>query len=251
MQNQRSTGLLAGSLLLGFLGQLCFTFDWGVIAGLLLYLAAAFIFVRTLRQYRGGGDDGAVDGEGHALAGRPSALRSKNVIELLLVLVLLLVAALFRLYRIDVQPLSLSLDEGLTGLNALEIIEGKHAPIWEMTPLDRWKPDWVKTSNGYLHFVALVLKAMGPGYFGLKMVSVLPGIASVIVVYFLFKQLTGVRVACLAAFLSAVSQWHVTISRWGWDAVLMSFLQMVSYWFLIRGVKTGKKRYFAGAGLNR
>lgn len=249
-RNRSAAGLLAGSLLLGFLGQSCFAFDWGVIAGLLLYLAASFIFVRSLRQYRGDASAaGAVDRESHASAGRPSALGSKNAIELLLVLVLVLVAAMFRLYRIDSQPLSLSLDEALTGLNALEILEGKHAPIWEMTPLDRWKPDWVKTSNGYLYFVVLVLKALGPGYFGLKMVSVLPGIASVLVVYFLFKQLTGMRVAFLTAFLTAVSQWHVTISRWGWDAVLMSFLQMVSYWFLIRGVKTGKKRHFAGAGV--
>jgi hypothetical protein len=81
------------------------------------------------------------------------------------------------------------------------------------------------------------------------MVSVLPGIASVVVVYFLFRQLTEARVALAAAFLAAVSQWHVTISRWGWDAVLMSFLQMLSYWFLIRAVKTGQKLHFAAAGM--
>ena len=246
-ENQSAVGLLALSFLLGFIGQLCFRFDWSVIAGLLFYLAAAFIFVRSLRQYRS--DDGAIDVGSNALAGRLSALSSTKGIEWLLVLVLLLIAAFFRLYRLDSQPLSLWLDESLAGLNALEIIEGKNAPIWDMTPLDRWRPDWVKTSNLYLYYVVSVFKVFGAGYFGLKMVSVVPAIASVIVGYYLFKEMAGVPIAFLSAFLIAVSQWHVTVSRWGWDAVLMCLLQLASYWLLIKGLNTGKKLHFALSGL--
>ena len=44
-----------------------------------------------------------------------------------------------------------------------------------MTPLDPWRPDWVKTSNLYLYYVTLIFKIFGTGYFGLKMVSVLAG----------------------------------------------------------------------------
>jgi hypothetical protein len=77
----------------------------------------------------------------------------------------------FRLYRLDSQPGSLWLDESLTALNALEIIDGKPAPLWGMTPLDRWRPDGVKTSNLYLYFVLGVFKVFGTGYFGLKAIS--------------------------------------------------------------------------------
>jgi 4-amino-4-deoxy-L-arabinose transferase-like glycosyltransferase len=77
----------------------------------------------------------------------------------------------------------------------------------------------------------------------------LPAIAGIIAGYFLFKALAGRSVAVLAAFLLAVSQWHVTVSRWGWDALLMSLLQLAAYWFLIRGVQSGGKRYFLGGGL--
>src|SRR4030095_4111298 len=50
------------------------------------------------------------------------------------------------------------------------------------------------------------------------------------------------------AFLTAVSQWHVTISRWGWDAVLMCFLQLISYWLLLRGLKGGRRSHLVLSG---
>lgn len=236
------------SLLLGFLAQLSFTLDVSVLGGVLLYLIAGYIFARSLRENET--KDGTVFHRSHqwSMVGALSPGTNKWL-EGSLLLGLLLLASFFRLYRIDSQPSSLWLDEALTGLNALEIIEGKNAPLWEMTPLDRWRPDWVKTSNLYLYYVVLVFKVFGSGYFGLKMVSLLPAIASVVVVYFLLKEISSVAIAFLAAFLTAVSQWHVTISRWGWDAVLMCFLQLVSYWLLIRGLKTGRRFHFAASGV--
>jgi hypothetical protein len=230
------------SLLLALLAQVFFTLELGVFPGCLLYLLAAYIFSRSLRGYED--DDFAAFDNGFPLAS-PGA---KKRFEWVAFLALLLIASFFRLYRIDSQPISLWLDESLTGLNALEIIEGKPAPIWQMTPLDRWRPDWVKTSNLYLHYTVWVLNIFGTGYFGLKMVSLLPAIAGVGAAYFLFKEVSNPPIAFLSAFLVAVSQWHVTISRWGWDAVLMSFLQLGSYYYLIRGVKSGEKLQFVVSG---
>ena len=245
-KSQNAWGPLAGSLILGFLGQLCFRFDLSVVAGLLCYFAAAYIFILSLRKYS---SDEVAIADYYPLAARLSALGSKKGLEWLLVLALLFIAAFFRFYRLGSQPSSLWLDEGLVGLNALEIIEGKHAALWSVTPLDRWRPDWVKTSNLYLYYVVFVFKTFGTGYFGLKMVSVLPAVASVVAVYFLFREISNVPVAAISAFLTAVSQWHITISRWGWDAVLMSLLQLVSYWLLLRGLKTGRKWHLVLSGV--
>lgn len=245
-KNLGVTGLLAVSLLLGFLGQLCFAFDISVIAGLVCYAAASYSFIRTLSQY--GGDANAIFADSSSLPGKLGLLTSKKTFEWLLVLALLAVAAFFRLYRIDSQPSSLWLDESLTGLNALEIIEGRDAPIWQMTPLDRWRPAWVKTSNLYLYYVVMIFKVFGTEYLGLKMVSVLPAIAAVIAVYFLFREMSNITTAFLAAFLTAVSQWHVTISRWGWDALLMCFLQLICYWLLLAGLKKGRRSHLVLSG---
>jgi len=225
------------SLLLGFLAQLIFGLDLSLIAAVLLYAAAGYFFLSAVDESEGD----SADHVGQAFE-RIFNLRFAGwKMEWLLVAVLLFLAAFFRLYRIHSQPASLWLDESLTALNALAIIDGKSAPLWGMTPLDRWRPDWVKTSNLYLYYVVSVFKTFGTGYFGLKMVSVLPAVGSVAASYFLFKQISNRAVAFLSAFLLAVSQWHVTISRWGWDAVLMSFLQLISYGLLLRGVRTEKK----------
>ena len=244
VDESRAGRSIALAVLLGFFAQLSFALDLSVALGLVLYSVATYLFVQFLPE-----DEFRDDSD--AILSKPgkAGLFDKVWFEWLLVFVLLLITSLFRFYRLDSNPFSLSLDEGLTGLNALEIIEGaKNAPLWGMTPLDRWKPDWVQTSNLYLHYVVLVFKLFGSGYFGLKMVSVLPAVASVPVIYFLFKECANVRVAFLAAFLTAVSQWHVTISRWGWDAVLMGLLQLIAYRLLIRGVKTGNKLHFAASG---
>ena len=80
------------------------------------------------------------------------------------------------------------------------------------------------------------------------MVSVLPGIATVIASYLLFREVSSVPIALLSALLMAVSQWHVTLSRWGWDAILTSFLQIVSHWLLIRSMNSGRKFHLILSG---
>lgn len=234
---KKTSSAIGFSLLFAFAAQLLFVLHLSSIAAVLLYALAAYFFLCAAE-----GTDGDSVGKFEQACENTFNLRFAGCkLEWLLAGALLLLAAFFRLYHINSQPASLWLDESLTGLNALEIINGKSAPFWGMTPLDRWRPDWVKTSNLYLYYVVLVFKVFGADYFGLKMVSVLPAIGSVAASYFLFKEISNRAVAFVSAFLLAVSQWHVTISRWGWDAVLMSLLQLISYGLLLRGLKAGKK----------
>jgi len=233
------------SLLLGISAQFCFALDLSVAVALGLYILAAFLFVLPFSAAESA-DANVSDKRGQSPA-KKYPLISKRT-EWLLLFGVLAVASFFRLYRLDSQPISLWIDESLTGLNALAIIEGKAAPFWQMTPLDRWRPEWVKTSNLYLYYVVLIFKLFGTGYFGLKMVSVLPAIAGVLAAYFLFKEISNISTAFIAAFLMAVSQWHVTISRWGWDAVLMSSLQLMSACLLCRAINTGKRSAFLLSG---
>jgi 4-amino-4-deoxy-L-arabinose transferase-like glycosyltransferase len=247
-ENRKYRASVSLSFLLGLLAQLSFALDISLAAGVILYFFAACLFVQSLRLNE------TSLGQRHDSG--PPAPRADKFAEIfckydwLPVLVLTSIAAFFRLYRLDSQPASLWLDEGFTGVNALQIIEGKPATIWGVTPLDPWRPDWVKTTNLYLYYAVGMFKIFGSGYFGLKMLSVAPAIASVAVAYFLFKTLTDRRTAFLAAFLIAVSQWHVTVSRWGWDALLMSFLQLTSYLFLTKGLKTGRKLHLVAGGIS-
>jgi hypothetical protein len=190
-----------------FFGQLSLSLAWSVDFGIVAYLIATGSFLWSLRS-------NDVERDLHPVSYSPDLddlLPGGKRMETLWLIALIGLAAFFRLYSLNSQPWSLWLDESLTGLNALEIIEGKTAPIWGMTPLDPWRPEWVKTS---------VFKIFGIRYFGLKMISVLPAVASIAVAYYLFKELASMPIALVAAFLMAVSQWHHSLRRCSSEALL-------------------------------
>jgi hypothetical protein len=236
------------SLIAAFVAQLCFKLDLNVSGAVLLYLFAAYFFSKSLlRESEEQFNREEIDTKHHFIQGL--LFSTTKEAELARIFILLFVAAFFRLFRIESVPGGIWIDESFTGVNALEIIDGKYAPLWGVTPLNKFRPEWVKTSNVYLYYVVFVLKEFGSTHLGLKMVSVIPGIAAVVADYFLFKTIAPLPVAFLSALLIAVSHWSVTTSRWGWDEVLMCFLQATAYYFLIKGLNSNRRRYLILSGL--
>jgi len=178
-------------------------------------------------------------------------------IEALLFLLVALTACFFRIYNIESMPPGIWLDEKFTVNNAIRIFEdavrnpGDASNPWRSpfscTPLIY--AGWVETPNLYLYYVLGILKLFNFSYFGIKMFSVLPGIITVLLVYFLAREIEGPFAAFIAGMFCAVSRWHITISRWGWDAILMIMLQTLGYLLILKAVKTRKKQYFILTGL--
>jgi hypothetical protein len=243
-QAMSAPAILGLSLLLACIGQLLLAGDLNTGIGVVIYVMACPLFIYALRN------DPVRISHLNSTVGEPLGNFCRGVRgEILLLITLVSLAAFFRLFRIDTQPGSLWIDETFAGVNALEIIEGKHAPIWEVTPLNRFQPEWVKTPNLYLYYVVMILKIFGFGHLALKMVSVLPSIAGVIAAYFLFKAISNPVIAFISAFLLSVSHWSVATGRWGWDEVLTSCLQTLSYYFMVKGFSTERKSYFIAAGV--
>ncbi len=174
----------------------------------------------------------------------PSRLRRFTFFVIIICLAL---AAFLRLYKIQSIPPGLWVDELYTASNALELHAAAH---WQnplrMTPLVG--TGWVETSNLYLYFVRCIWLIFGVNYIGTKMVSILPGIAAVGLLFLFVRGLWGVRAGLGAAFSLAVSSWHITLSRWGWDEVLLTALQIPAYIFLLRGIKRARAFDFALSG---
>jgi len=80
------------------------------------------------------------------------------------------------------------------------------------------------------------------------MVSVLPSLACVPLVYWLGCELANRRAALTAALLLAVSHWASRTGRCGWDQVAMTTLQVGALACLARGLRTGRVRWSAAAG---
>jgi hypothetical protein len=71
--------------------------------------------------------------------------------------------------------------------------------------------------------------------------SVLPGIATVLLSYFVFKQFYSKSIALLSTFLLAINAFHVLYSRIAVLYSLSLFLYLLIFFFFSKGLRTGKK----------
>jgi hypothetical protein len=147
------------------------------------------------------------------------------------------VAVAFRVLRLDSVPPGLYVDEVLTARNAFAWRLAAGADWFGSRPL--LQMGWVETSNLYLAFVSTVLRLCGDGFVAVRLVSVLPSLAAVGLLYGLGREVAGPRAGALAAFLLGASHWAARTGRTGWDQVLMVALQLAALWLLARATRRG------------
>lgn len=154
-------------------------------------------------------------------------MKNKKVIIFIIILV---VAAFFRLYHIKSIPPGLYPDEAMNGNNAIEALETGHFKIFY--------PDNNGREGLFINFQALSLKIFGYHVWSLRLVSAIIGILTVIGLYFLTKELFNWEISAIASFLLAISFWHVNFSRIGFRAIMLPFILVYGFYFLWRGIRT-------------
>jgi hypothetical protein len=162
-------------------------------------------------------------------------------VEALIFLGIMAIAVLMRVWRLgDLAP-GMHGDEGEAGASALSILNGNL-----VSPFER---GWSTQSNVYYWTLAICMRVFGTGLVGLRSFAVLCGLATVVFVYFLARELFGQRCAIIAATFLSFQTADLIFSRQQFsnDTVPM-FLAGVSY-FLARGVKTRRLIHFAIAGV--
>ncbi len=168
------------------------------------------------------------------------------------IIVILVIAFILRVIGLQSHPAGFTPDEASFGYDAYSILK---------TGKDQWG-----------NFLPLTFKSFGDGklplyayltvpsilVFGLTEAAVrLPnailGSLAILVVYHLVRQLfEDKRVAYLAAFLLAVSPWHVLLSRGAFEANLTTFLLPLGILLFYKGLKNQKYLYLSALvfGLN-
>jgi hypothetical protein len=158
------------------------------------------------------------------MIGEPGGGRPSRAGWLLAALGVALLAAAFRCLWLSTVPPGLYVDEVLTAKNALAWRLDPHAGLLGAHAL--LVPGWVETSNLYLAFASAVMALGGDALVGVRLLSVLPSLAAVPLLYLLGARVADRRAGILAAFLLACSHWAARSGRTGWDAVLMVTLQL-------------------------
>ncbi|MHB1318684.1 MAG: glycosyltransferase family 39 protein, partial [Anaerolineae bacterium] len=129
----------------------------------------------------------------------------------LLVLFSIAVGAFFRLHRIHTIPLEMGCDLPLIHANIAQILTGEFPIFFESHP----------GREGLFFYVVAPIAALGGlSHTSIKVAAALVGVLSIPALYWLGKEIFDPWTGALAAFLLAISHWHIILSRVGYRAVL-------------------------------
>jgi hypothetical protein len=163
-------------------------------------------------------------------------------------LAIILLAAFLRLYRIDSLPPGDSYDPAYYGVDALKILDG-------------WRPIFLPTNEAgrealYSYWVTPWVALLGIGPLALHVASAVIGILTVPVMFLLgeeifaeaepFVQRFG---GLIAAFATAVSYWHLNLSRFGVRAILVPLFSATTCYLLWRALRTESRHLFVAGGI--
>ncbi len=159
-----------------------------------------------------------------------------------LVLIVLLGAAL-RLYRLGDIPFGTWYDEASAGLQALRMLaEPLFRPIFDGT---------IQSPSHYVYMVAASFKLFDVSTASIRLASAVMGIATVPAAYLAGREFFGRRLMGLVlAFLLAVSSWDVNFSRIGMFNIATPLFQLLALGLLLRGLRTQRLLHYALAGLS-
>ena len=167
--------------------------------------------------------------------------RRRLALELLGVAGLLALATFLRIYRLQQMPPGIFVDETNAALDALRILEGR--------PDSPFATGWFETPTMYAFYLVGLFKLLGTSFAALKVASLLPAILTVAALYPLARLMFGIPTAFAATFLLAVSRWHITMSRWGWNEVAPLLFMVLALYFVQRASRDRRASDFALSGL--
>jgi hypothetical protein len=170
-----------------------------------------------------------------------------------LLLGVVVLAAGLRLWRLDVLPPGLFYDEAYNGFDARQVLDGVHRPLF------------FAANNGreplFIYLQALSVAVLGATPFALRVTSALIGIVTIPVIYFCAYTILRTWpptadedrkagwLALVAAAGTAISYWHLSLSRLGFRANLLIPLSALVIAFFWRAWTQQRYRDYIWAGV--
>lgn len=161
---------------------------------------------------------------------------------LFLLLVILLIAAFFRIWKLNEIPPGLYPDVAINGTQAFETLKTRSFKLFY--------PENNGREGLIMWLIALSFWIFGVSIWSLKIVAAIFGILTVLGLFFLTKELfNNENLGLLASFFLATSFSHALFSRIGFRAILLPFILVFSFYFLFKGLRKRKIRDFIIAGI--
>ncbi len=145
-----------------------------------------------------------------------------------------------RVWQLSNIPYTLGGDEGEQGVEILRVLSG------DLT--NPFISGWYGVPTFSFFFNAPTVALFGNTFFGLRIMWVLVGTASIPVTYLLVKELKGTRLALIVTVLVATYHYHIHFSRLGSNQISDTLLVGLTLLFLMRGYLHGRLFDWALAG---
>ncbi len=172
-------------------------------------------------------------------------LIKKNIFKIFLLLILILSFCL-RFYQLGVNPPSLTWDEASIGYNAYSILKtgadeyGNKLPL-SIRSFDDYKPPL------YVYLSVPSIAVFGLNEIGVRFPAAVFGFLSVVVVYFLVKEIfidwendKKEKMALLSAFFLGISPWHLQFSRAAFEGNIGLFFFLLGFLLFLKSLKDPK-----------
>jgi hypothetical protein len=219
--------LMAAGIVVVILTQVALTEDWGpsrigygFLIGVVLVWAGAFILPK----------------------GEDAPLTIPRGLEWALVGGIMLVATFLRVWEVWEFPPGLWYDEVFYGVDAKTILYDDHYVVWSTTINGR--------ATLFMYILAGIFKVFGVSEMTMRALPIAIGIITVGAFYLLARELMSQLAALLATALLAVSRWQITFSRIVWEASMMPLMVILSLYFLIKALRTGRWYYYVACGVS-
>lgn len=164
---------------------------------------------------------------------------SQFTIKILLIIILVL-AAVLRLYKLGEYPIHLTNDEAAIGYNAYSILETGRDEHGALLPVifksfGDWKPGL------YIYLTVPSVAIFGLNEFSIRLPSAILGIIAVFLVFRVSEKLFKNSNIALASALSlAVLPWHIHFSRGAWEANLALTLQIAGIYYFLKSIEKNR-----------
>ena len=160
----------------------------------------------------------------------------------LALIAILLLAAFFRLYRLDQVPPEMTSDHIEKLLDIHDLYDGVR-PIYFERNTGR------EPFQFYWAFTVIRLFDTGGTFYGLKLANALIGIIAVYGIYLFGRELAGGNIGLLAAFFASVMQWAESITRMALRFPYVTVGAAFALWAITRALRTGRRGDYLIAGL--
>lgn len=166
-------------------------------------------------------------------------MRNKIILTLIIIL-----AFVLRLYKVTSIPPSLNWDETSIGYNAYSILKTGKDEWGETLPV-HFKSFGEYKLPAQIYASIPAIAVFGLNEFGVRITPVIYGTLTVLLLYFLTKELFkksshATYYSLLATFFLAVSPWHIQLTRASFESSFSLFWFVMGVWFLVKGLQKPK-----------